>query len=343
VNAVVIGYRGATHKTLFQGAAAAALSAPPPRLRPRIGSSGVLVAETDEGFLRVAAGLARSAVQAQGCALDRLSEASVPAHIRRRIPWIVRRGDAGLAAWSLERSLAGTASGPVPHPALVAQCVEFLADLHLAGRGLAERVSCAANAAVVARHAPQRAEALMRLGGRLDLRLGDAPRGFAHGDFWTGNLLVRNGSLTGVVDWVAAGPGRLPLLDLVHLQVGVRREEAGHSLGRALVLYARARSEAESAALATYCARIGCSLRDLDLDALLAAYWLESLARDLTDPDRAVAPPDSSWLRENIDSVLELLGPRLGGGLSSADQPMSGTMRMPFTSGAGMPTQRDTE
>jgi hypothetical protein len=266
------------------------------------------VVQSESGFVRIAVGPAGNVLEAQQRALTALAAAPMPSHVRAQIPWPLDRGREGLATWSLEPRLAGTVAGPVPEPGILSQCEAFLADLHLSGRGIGEPVSCAGSAALLARTFPPHAEALEELARQLDLELAQIPRGFAHGDFWSGNLLVRDGALSGVVDWAAAGPGRLPLLDLFHLHIGCRRERAGLSLGSAFLAYADARTDAETAAIRAYCARVGVSPSDGENDALLAAYWLEALARELADPDRAVDVQDASWLDENLDAVIEVLG-----------------------------------
>lgn len=63
------------------------------------------------------------------------------------------------------------------------------------------------------------------------LRRSLTPRTVVHGDFWVGNILGSNGSVSGVVDWEAAATGGEPVRDLVrfanmyalYLDRGVRR------------------------------------------------------------------------------------------------------------------------
>src|SRR5213592_4546958 len=64
---------------------------------------------------------------------------------------------------------------------------------------------------------PRRAESLRSIGRRVAEVVAVLPHGFAHGDFFTRNLLVDGSRIVGVVDWDAAGPGRPPLLDFLHL------------------------------------------------------------------------------------------------------------------------------
>ena len=95
----------------------------------------------------------------------------------------------------------------------------------LAGAGeVVARVCGAADAAAVRETA-----------ARLDAELAGLPRGFGHGDFFAGNLLVDGGRLAGVVDWDGAGPGRLPLLDLLHLLVTSRWRGADLAWGPAII------------------------------------------------------------------------------------------------------------
>jgi aminoglycoside phosphotransferase (APT) family kinase protein len=121
-----------------------------------------------------------------------------------------------------------------------------------------------------------------------------------HGDFWRGNLLAENGRLSGVVDWSAAGTGRLPLLDLLNLLASAR--EPKH-FGRALVEYLLpwARTGGDELSRA-YFERLGLEVGPEGLEALVVAYWLERSARELDSyGDRARRP---IWLLENIELVV---------------------------------------
>jgi CelD/BcsL family acetyltransferase involved in cellulose biosynthesis len=118
-------------------------------------------------------------------------------------------------------------------------------------------------------------------------------------------VLARNGALTGVVDWPGGGPGRLPLLDLLHLKVSAVRELTGQALGEAIVNELLPPSRlSEDVRVRAYLERIGLSASDQQLEALVGAYWLQAVAHEVVDPDRdPVHAEDRSWRQVNVDSV----------------------------------------
>lgn len=123
-----------------------------------------------------------------------------------------RAGRYGLAEWSLEGRLPGVKARRPVRGRLLTECLDFLTALHLARTSAPRRGAFVEQADLVASVCvPAEARAVRALADNLDMMLADAPRGFAHGDFFYGNLLVEGTSLTGVADWDAAGPGRLPL------------------------------------------------------------------------------------------------------------------------------------
>ena len=153
---------------------------------------------------------------------------------------------------------------------------------------------------------PEDAPAVRELGSDLEERLAGIPRGFAHGDFWAGNLLVEGGRLAGVVDWDFAGPGRLPLLDLLGLRLGAVRVGRRLSFGRALVehLLPWARSGGDERTRA-YCDAVGAPQAAGRLEDFVAALWLDTLARDLRT--YADIGRRRGWAVENVRLVLSAL------------------------------------
>ncbi len=139
---------------------------------------------------------------------------------------------------------------------------------------------------------------------RARLRRHRAPRTAVHGDFWMGNLLTHNGTLTGVVDWERFEPAGSPVRDLArfaiahaqyldrHTRPG-RRVTPGHpelvaGTPGAAVTYVLAGTGWYPRLARTYLAD---GLRRLGLppscrpDLLLAE--LAALAAEATDPDFA--------------------------------------------------------
>ena len=136
---------------------------------------------------------------------------------------------------------------------------------------------------------------------------GCAPRGFGHGDFWHGNLVVDGDRLTGVVDWDAAGPGRLPLIDYLHLVANAERTRHRHaSLGETIVsfLLPWARNGGDESARRLFSLTAGGHLDAPTLEILVAAYWLDYVAYQLRlYADRG----EPNWFEPNVDSVVEAL------------------------------------
>ncbi len=297
--ALVIGRRPPLASTLLDASlsAADAKLLGPPSIR-----SGLVAAMTDKGLIRIAVGPSRRQLDGQSRALELLQAIDPEPPVAERAPWLLASGKSGLAEWSLERRLAGSRPTTLTDP-LRAQCLDFLVALHTAGgSGAALRPSEDAESIAVFR--PERGVALAAVGSRLDSALADVPRGFGHGDFFLGNLLAEGDHLTGVVDWDAGGPGRLPLLDLIHLQHLAQYSLADEDWGPSLVrhLFPWAQSGGDEVAR-TYSSRIGLEVTPGLLQSLAAAYWLDRTAYTLrTHRQRRTEP---RWLARNVDHVLE--------------------------------------
>ncbi len=299
--ALVLGRRSGEYSTLLEAAlaaAGAAGSAEAPSIR-----AGLAAAMTEQGLLRVAVGPARRQLEEQSRALEALRASGVEAIVAERVPWPVGVGKAGLADWSLEKRLRGAKPTGSLGPALLAECVDFLVALHgersAPGRSLSEDAE-----SIAAFRPPEQGAKLMALGSRLGSALADVPRGFGHGDFFLGNLLTEGDHLSGVVDWDAGGPGRLPLLDLIHLQhlaqYSLADEDWGPSLVRHLFPWAQTGGDEMAR---TYCSRIGLELEPGLLENLAVAYWLDRVAYTMrTHRQRRTEP---RWLARNVDHVLE--------------------------------------
>jgi hypothetical protein len=311
LNAVVVGTRGSALPTAFAASVTAAESAVGRSLRAEsqlFGASGVLVAPADDVVVRVGVGFAASRMEEQRAALERLRAERLGHVVTERIPWPLAEGRVGVAVWSAERRLPGRTASPHLTGAFLEDCLEFLAALHAVGRN--GNASSAADADLVAYLCDaQGARAVGELGREVDESLSHLPRGFGHGDFWHGNLLIDEGHLSGVVDWPTAGPGRLPLLDHLHLRANSARELSGRPLGVILVdeLLPLARAGGDEF-LRRACRRIDIELRSDELVDLVAAYWLNAVARELVDPDRDPDhATDPHWLKVNVEHVVRAL------------------------------------
>ena len=109
-----------------------------------------------------------------------------------------------------------------------------------------------------------------------------------------------------MIDWDASGPGRLPLIDLLHLRHMNEHRPADLDWGPTLVehLLPWARAGGDDPAN-DYCRRVGIESRPAHLEALVGAYWVERLAYQLaTYGDRANRP---RWVECNVVQVLKAL------------------------------------
>jgi len=271
---------------------------------------GLVIALADEHVLRVAIGPGRRKLELQRTALERLSAARPPPIVADRVPRILGAGRLGLGDWSAEERLTGSAAPSELAPDLLAECIDFLVALHGLGDGGA-RASLADDAEVVAASCRDdaRRDVVLDLGRALDRELGHLPRGFNHGDFWTHNLLVEGNHLKGVIDWDGATPGRLPLIDLLHLLLSARREGTREYLGTALVRYQLPWAESGGDdVVRSYCERRGIEVDADLLRWLVLAYWVSRVSDELRlAPDRAQRPV---WMRDNVEFVLDALAKR---------------------------------
>jgi len=308
LGAVVVARRGCPPETILDRALAGAQEALDEPFRPSwpLVRGGGLVVLGNGAVLRVALGPACHQLERQRRALRMLEEAKPGPAIAARVPWPVEHGEAGLGRWALERRLPGSPSSPVLDERLLGECVEFLVALHAAGKATPERAALLDHADVAAAHADEgHARAIRSLAQSCDAVLADVPRGFAHGDFWTENLLTDSGRLVAVVDWAAAGPGRLPLLDLVHLRVSARRWSKREDIGTAVLAemdtWARSGGDRWTQA---YCRELDFVVDRARLEAFLVAYWLERVALELTTYSDRATP---AWLDTNVRRVAHTL------------------------------------
>lgn len=263
----------------------------------------VLVLLSDTAVLRVALGPGRLEIESQVEALRLLRGAALAPDADRLVPRLLGHGRSGLVDWSLEQRLPGATPSDLSEEVL-RDCLDFLATL-IAVRSERDPARLDAAAAVAASERPEQIGRLLTTVAReVDEGLADLPRGFLHGDFFRGNLLVERGRLSGVVDWDAAGPGGLPLVDLIHLLTMTRHrpedEDWGPTLVQSVLPWA---ARADDALVAGYAARTGLTFSPERLRLLVLAYWLGFVAYQLrTHPFRRT---QQHWLERNVDYVVE--------------------------------------
>jgi hypothetical protein len=307
LSVLVVGRRPEATPTLLQSSVAAAREASalaPALVGPFVGLSGVLLVLGEKGVLRVTVRAGGEQLERPRAALEGLRELKPEALVRDRVPWTLASGKVGIGRWTMEPRLPGR------HPSALTgelrkDCLEFLVSLHAAGAGAPPRGPSPAGAAEIVASVCGGADAarVLALGRWVTRELERVPRGFAHGDFWQGNLLADAGRLSGVIDWAGAGGGRLPLLDLLHLLANTERAPRSWSLGRAIVdrLLPMTR-EGGDELVRSYCRRIGLDPEPGLLTTFAAAYWLSFVGESLGSyADRANRP---AWLEENVHAVL---------------------------------------
>jgi len=306
---LVVGSRRGPEPTVLDQAVEDAMRASGRQLRPTRPvprpSGPIMVLES--AVLRVAVGPGRHHLDAQQAALTTLV-ATADAGVARRAPELLAEGRAGLARWTLEQRLPGR---PAPHTldrALLEECTDFAAKLHAIDAGgdaptAAEQVEAVTHVLPTAKAAGLRA-----LAHALDRELAGLPRGFAHGDFCTSNLLVENGRLAGVVDWEGSG-ARLAALDLLHLRLLCATQPGVYEWGEAFTRHLLPTPGGPIPAT------IERSLRDLGLspvasqaEALAAAYWLDRVSGQLQD--WVERRRDGVWIERSVERVVDALLPR---------------------------------
>src|SRR5215210_285818 len=124
--------------------------------------------------------------------LERLAPLAHPC-----VPELLGRGTASGASWTLESELAGRVPSRLT-PAVVAAAAAFCARLpaqEAAPTAFGEHI------AQLVDLLPDRAAALRALEARVAPHVAELPWVLAHGDLWTGNLLMQGPRLRGVIDW----------------------------------------------------------------------------------------------------------------------------------------------
>ena len=130
---------------------------------------------------------------------------------------------------------------------------------------------------------------------------------WVHGDFWPGNLLVReSGGLGGIVDWDAAAPHEPVLHDVLHLLLYTRRLTRRADLGQIVLeqLRAPAWTPHEQRVLRAHGGDPSGGLPEREA---LLLYWLRHAAVHTRQQVRARSPRYRVWRRRNLDRVLEAL------------------------------------
>jgi aminoglycoside phosphotransferase (APT) family kinase protein len=217
-----------------------------------------------------------------------------------RVPRLLGRGAEGQVRWSLESFVEGTVARGVDVP-LLAAVRDAWCTLPVSN-GTAE--ATVRDLHLLARLLPPHATTLRALAADVAHASAGLPGVLAHRDLWSGNLLVRDGRLVGVVDWGAWEPDGLPGADLVQLVLGDGRRRRHEPLGTAWLRRSWRELEFQRA-LRPYADALGLELSRELLDLLGIAWWATEVAGTLGRvPHRRT---DARWLAANVDPVLAVL------------------------------------
>ena len=127
-----------------------------------------------------------------------------------------------------------------------------------------------------------------------------------HGDLWLGNVLGRNGDVTGLIDWDQAAPHDAALHDIVHFTFYPAAWERQLDLG--LIVREALVTDLGEGALGKVLRQRGFdqSCEDIGLEArdALTWYWLRHTARMSAEPGHANNP---RWVARNVVAVASVL------------------------------------
>jgi hypothetical protein len=214
-----------------------------------------------------------------------------------RIPRVKGRGVIEGISWITESLVEGTEPQELDD-GLLAQVIEFCAALPVT-EGPPE--APAEELAIVRRHFPPWADKIAGIEERIAPVIDRLPGVARHGDLWSGNLLVHDGRLTGVIDWAAWHASAAPGTDLLHLRAAQRKRGTDAELGELWSELPWGDSDWRSLT-AGYWAALGIELNEETCEAISIAWWASWVAQSVArHPGRATQP---HWVHGNIDSVM---------------------------------------
>lgn len=213
------------------------------------------------------------------------------------VPRVAARGKTRGVSWALETRLGGRRPRRVDD-SLLEQVVGFLSVLPQTG---SPPRAFRADLATVVDRVPGVGDWASGVEERIGSEVADLPGVLRHGDLWAGNVLVRGGSLVGVIDWDGWDPAGVPGTDLVHLFVARARARGGGTVGDAWRLRVWAGPDFVRLT-APYWARLRIEPGPRLLDAVGGAWWVAWLAQAVTRHPRYLDDP--RWLHSNVEEVV---------------------------------------
>jgi hypothetical protein len=268
-----------------------------------------------QGVLRVALStLARGRIERAGRMLDALG---------RRAPGLGALAPAQLDAgvfhertYALEAKLPGvTAVRLMGAPEAAARVLEATVDFLAALNRVDRRAYRVDDAFAQQRLRPSFANMRRHFGpcsGRLDriydhllraLRGHDLPLVWAHGDLNVGNVLLdgEGRTIAGIIDWDHGTQEGLPLHDLLHFLLSIRRLREDRRIGEVVVTAMEGRlfGPQERAALTRLAAVL--EIPEGLVNPLLITYWAQHVAEQLDDTASQLTP---AWIDDNFRTPL---------------------------------------
>lgn len=280
--------------------------APRPSLHRVVLSEGSVVALSDLGVLRVGLGAGSGQVKRPAQSLRALRGAVKGTTLEPLVPALLATGTVDQLTWSLEQRLDGDRATPPLREDLLDSCSEVLVVLHeLPSTGLPQAKPLPEIAALLSPFS-QRSETVRRLAAEAERKLAPLRRGIHHGDFWSENLLVRQGRLTGLVDWDSATGHALPFLDLMHLQTSAVLRPGFDAWGQAFTEHLLPMcAQGGDSRLRRYAHQVGIDSAPTTLWAASIGYWLGHVGYQVSR--YAQRSQDRAWLRKNLDDVAAKL------------------------------------
>lgn len=223
----------------------------------------------------------------------------------RRVPALLREGRRGGIAWAVESRIPGSnpRSLSTRH---WADTIDFLSGLVNDGIPIgAVREQAATLSALL----PNQSARLRSMMEPLQAALARLPSAIQHGDFFSDNLLVKGGHLTGVVDWGGWAAAGTPGVDLLELYATDRRRRRPAEFARILTEDVW-RSDEFLGLTAGYWRAIGVSPTTNTLNAVASAWWISSITELLVRADRRALVMQPAWVAREVDQVLRWIAAR---------------------------------
>jgi hypothetical protein len=215
-----------------------------------------------------------------------------------QIPRPLGRGATAGAAWSAESMLPGRRPARVPD----AVAVEIARLCSALPRSDHPPTAHEQDLRSISAAFPRWSVLLSRMDDEIGEVARAVPSVLRHGDLWAGNLLVRRGRLTGIVDWDAWHPSALPGMDLLHLMA--TREELRARAGLGHVWRKRPwMGERFRSATVDYWGSMRIAPNERFLHVLGLAWWASYVAASIHR--LPYLAEDVRWMESNVEGVLE--------------------------------------